>query len=424
MKAPLLALLLLCAAPAAARPVDLRLSSVIKADFETAVSSYPMGGTFLRKIKDNVPEYSWLSVVFGRSSGDNLAWYDGEHNAIFFDSDSALKFLRSRGYRGRDPAALLLKDRRARAELVRSAGAVYMHELVHALQYYTYPEYYKDAGGIPLEFEYQAYLVEDLCLHDQLKAEPGLLRALLRGTLDDIYIGSNFGSYLNFSLDPERYREHIKKLYEAHATGYVSIDKAEEERRGMAERSKILAYAGGDGGAWKEDSAALERLKAQKESYAAFLNGFYDKYWPLYSADILSFVGGMALEEKNYTLALSCLAGADVNSAKYPLTEGQLKDLRTKGALAVLETASYLRDNAVKVNPFTLAQYMKSLEEACAATGRPFPEDLLALRNVIYPIAAERSAGLLRAEKDPLLRETYAEDARYFSATAGGVPAR
>ncbi len=414
MKELLCLALLALAVPAAARPSDARLSPLIKADFETAISSYPLGRAFIEGIRALDTDYSWLPVVFAPGEDDEQAWYDPEHNAIFFNSKVALKFLRARGFRGRDATAILLRSRAARAALAASAGPVYMHEFIHAVQSYTYPDYYRDALGTPLEFEYQAFLIGDICLHERLRAEPGLLRALMKGAASDVYVESIFPSYLNFSLDPDVYRERIKKLYEARG-GYLSMEKAvEQRRRGLDEaglKAGTTAYAEGE--------EAIKRLEAQKAAFAAFLKTFYDKYWPVYSADVLAFVGGMALEEKNYTLALSCLAGADINSGKYHLTPEEFKELKTQGALAVLETASYIRDNAGKGYTLTMSDHIKALEKACEATGRPFPEDLGGIRASVYREAAALYTGMAGREERRDVRDSYLEQAAYFAARSG-----
>jgi hypothetical protein len=420
MKVALLSLFLLCL-PAAARayPHDARLSALLKKEFEAALLSAPAGRELYARLDKAGPGYASLRVLARRDPSDALAWFDPAANAVYFNSRFILKFFEAKGFRDREVVDVLWSNRKVRAELVKYANPVYLHELVHALQCYLYPEYRKDAGGNPLEFEYEAYLTEDIYVHQRMKADPALLRDFVRGAYTDLYTANAFGSYLTLSLDPDSYREKIRRYYEERAGGYLSLEKAEAEKKESLADSKIFAYAAGGVGKYADDSTALARLRAQKAAFSGFLKEFYSARWPAFSADALLFVGGVALEEKNYPLALDCLAVADANSPRYALSAGALEALKTKGAVAVLEAASFIRDNAKKMDLERLSQHLKALEKACAATGRPFPEDLVGLRDETYPKAIVYYSGKSAAEKDPSRRDYYKENLDYFSSASG-----
>ncbi len=419
---PLLLACLLAPGAAGAYQHDARLSSKLKAEFETAVSSAPAGRDLLARLKKAGPGYGRLRVLARSDASDALAWFDPDADAVYLNSRYILKFFEAKGFRDRQVVEVLWSNKAVRAELVKYAAPVYLHELVHALQFYLYPEYRRDAGGNPVEFEYEAYLAEDIYVHERMKADPSLLKSFVAGTYTDLYTADAFGSYLALSLDPDRYREKIRRLYEGRGGGYVSMERSETLKASGLEDSKIMAYAAGKVGKYASDSASLARLKAQREAFAASLKDFYAKSWPAFSSDALLFVGGIALEEKNYPLALDCLAVADANSPRYGLSPEALEELKTRGAVAVLEAASFIRDNAGKMGVEVLSQHLKALEKACTATGRPFPDDLAALREKTYPKAMAYYAGKYGAETDPARRDYYKENLDYFSAAAGPAP--
>jgi hypothetical protein len=417
----LLFLLALVCLPSAAGayPHDAQLSAGLKTEFEAALSSTSVGRGLYARLRKVGPGYAALKVLARRDPSDCLAWFDPGANAVYFNSRFILRFFEAKGFRDKEVVDMLWSNKKVRAELVKYANPVYLHELVHALQCYLYPEYRQDAGGNPLEFEYEAYLTEDMYVQERMKADPGLLRTFIRGSYSDVYTANAFGSYLTLSLDPDSYRERIRRYYEEGAAGYLSLEKAEAEKKESVADSKIFAFAAGKVGEYAAGNTSLARLQAQKEAFARYLKDFYAARWPAFSADALLFIGNVALEEKNYPLALDCLAVADANSPKYGLSGEALEALKTRGAVAVLEAASFIRDNAKKMDIEVLSQHLRSLEKACAATGRPFPADLAKLRGETYPRAMAYYAGKYGAEKDLSRKDYFKENLDYFSASSG-----
>ena len=422
MKLPLVLALALLPSAAGAYPYDSRLSARLKGELEKQLVSVPAGRELLERLAAT-KNYAGLKVLARKDDSVAFAWFDPEDNAVYLNSRFILKFFAARNFRDAKIVRILCGNKEVRAELVKYIAPIYLHELVHALQCYLYPEYRQDAGANPLEFEYEAYLTEDIYVHERMKKDPALLRAFIRGTSTDLYTANVFGSYFALSLDPDKYREKIRRIYEERLGGYVSMEKAAARKQNGLADARIFALANGKTKAYDNDAAALERLQREKAEYAKFLDGFYKERWPSFSADALLFVGGIALKEKNYPLALDCLAVADANAARAGLTPEALEALKTRGALAVLEASSFVRDARAKMGLEVLSQHLKALEEACAATGRPFPEDLKALAEETYPKAMAFYAARLAGEKDPSRKDYYKENLDYFAARAESGPA-
>ncbi|HCC47608.1 MAG TPA: hypothetical protein DEQ38_05765 [Elusimicrobia bacterium] len=409
---------------AGAYQYDARLSAKLRKDFEKKVSATETGRELLGRLA-KTPGYAALKILVRKDDSDIFAWFDPEDNAVYLNSRFILKFFAAKKFRDAKVVEILWNNKEVRAELVKYINPVYLHELVHALQCYLYPEYRQDAGANPLEFEYEAYLTEDMHVHELMKADPVLLRAFIRGTYTDLYTAAVFGSYFTLSLDPGKYREKIRRYYEEGLGGYVSMEKAAVRKQNSVADSKIFAYASGQVGAYVRDNTSLARLRKEKADYARFLDDFYKKRWPVFSADALLFLGELALKEKNYPLALDCLAVADANSAGSGLAPEALNSLKTKGALAILEAASFVRDASRKMDIEVLSQHLKALEKACAATGRPFPEDLRPLLEESYPRAMAYYARKQAGEADPSKKDYYRENLDYFSSRAhkeAGLP--
>jgi len=413
--------LLLLPAFAGAYQYDARLSSKLKKEFEAQILAVPAGKELFGRL-EKTTGYSKMRILVRRDPSLCFAWFDPDKNAVYFNSKFILKLFEAKGFKDAKVVEVLWSNKEVRAELVKYANPIYLHELVHAVQCYLYPEYRQDAGANPLEFEYEAYLTEDMYVHERMKADPAMLKSFIRGAYTDLYTDNIFGSYFTLSLDLARYKEKIRKYYEERLGGYLSLEKAATMQKEREADSKILAYASGDVKTYARNGASLARLQKEKAEYAKFLDDFFKTRWPAFSADALLFVGSIALEEKNYPLALDCLAVADVNSAGYGLSPEVLNSLKTKGALAILEAASFLRDNHEKMDIEVLSQHLKALEKACASTGRPFPEDLLELKDATYPKAMIYYDKKHAAETDPAKKDYYKENLEYFAAAAKAPP--
>jgi len=437
-----LSLLLLACVPARADKRDDALSRMLSRDFKEAITKFPSGrGAYARLLKAG-PRARALRFGVRRDPEGTTASYNDSNNTIYFNSLPMFGFF---GMKGTDEAALkelLYRDPKARAALAGRADATFLHELVHALQYRLYPNYRRGVPeGIPLEFEYEAYMTDTMYTHEKMLRDPELLKAFFRGERNDVYTVTAMNAYLALSLDLDAYKEKIREVYEEELGGFMSLEKAEQLQRALVTRSKILAYASGAVGEYADKQAGLEEVRAEKEAYAAFFKDYYGKRWPSFSAEALLFIGSEALEAKLYPLALECLAVADANAARNGVPKAEFVKLREKGALAILEAAAYVKDQAMPVPPQgplalkaakasgmdleDLGRHLKALEKACANTGRAFPEALTALRDETYPKAFKYYSEKAAAEKDPRKAAFYAENADYFlrsSPAPDGLP--
>ena len=224
-------------------------------------------------------------------------------------------------------------------------------------------------------------------------------QSFIRGTYTDLYTDNIFGSYFTLSLDMGRYKEKIRRYYEEQLAA-TQPRKAETLQKNREADSKILAYASGDVGL-QAQRRPLARLQKEKAEYARFLEDFYKTRWPAFSADALLFVGSIALEEKNYPLALDCLAVADANSAGSGLDPEVLNSLKTKGALAILEAASFLRDNSEKMDIEVLSQHLNRERPAPlpgALSPRTFWAEFRLSEGDIYDKNTRRETDLARKD--------------------------
>ena len=405
---------------------DQALGKQLSAEFKTAISSYAIGAEVYARLESPAPGGGAAQAPGILLRYDGAAWqahYDAAENAIYFNTRYVMQFF---GVKKLKPAQLIERLHRnagARAALVECADALYLHELVHALQRRLYPNYrLAAAAGNPVEFEYEAYLTEDLYCHEKMKRDPGRLKAFINGTHHDLYTAGTMGTYLMLSLDMDDYRERIRKKYQEDLAGYSSFDANVAAQKNSVEDSRIMAYAAGKVEDYHGDAAVLGQLEAEKEVYAAFLKNFYEERWPKFSAEALTFIGGAALEEKNYPLALECLTAADENAGRLGVPAEDLDRLREKGAVAVLEAAAFIKDHRKKMPLDILSQHLKALEKACKKTGRPLPEGFAALLAETYPRALKYYARRASREKDPDKKEYYEENARYFSEIPGADP--
>ena len=425
MKFPLLSVLLLffVCCPVRAHKYDDALSRMLSLDFETAIKKFPSGREVFARLEQAGPRAGALRILIRPGSRGSVASFYDSENAVRFNSGPMSGFF---GMEGADSPALielLYRDPKARAALVDRADATYLHELTHALQGYLYPNYRRDVPrGIPLEFEYEAYLTGNMYTHEKMRGSPELLKRYLDGSGYDVYTFAALSGYLSLSLDLELYKENIRKKYEEELGGFISLEEAEKIQRNSVEESKIIAYASGRVGEYADKKAGLAQVSMEKEAYAKFLKNFYGKRWPAFSAEALLFIGSAAMEVKNYPIALECLAGADVNAVKSGVPPEELKKLKGKGALAILEAAAFIKDKSRSIALPDLGRHLKALETACANTGRPFPAGLTALRREIYPRARKYYSGRAAAEKNSGKAAYYRENADYFSRVPGGIP--
>jgi hypothetical protein len=420
--AVLLLLPALCG-PLLAYKHDDSLGKKLLGEFRAEITSRRTGADFYARL-DAAPEASGLRVLLRRAPAERVAWYDPAGNAVYFNTRHVQEFFDIKGYRDSRIIEILNVGKQARAEFVKRADALFLHELVHALQSYLYPRYRAGAAAAnPVEFEYEAYFTEDLYFHEKLSDSPALLEKFLKGEEQDVYTSHSLAGYIELSLDADRYREYIRSRYlRDEAMGYADLEEAGRAARARAADGRIAAYATGDASGYEAEKAAAAAAEAEKAAYDAFLEDFYTARWPAFSAEALLLLGSAALEAGDHRLALDCLAQAE---EKVPPDErsGAAKELRTKGALAILQAAAHIRDRGGKMPAGDLALLVRALEEASARTGRPFPADLAPVRRSAYLRALKSFSRLASSEKDPEKKAFYRENADYFSSALGGPSA-
>ena len=404
--------------PARADKHDAALNRLLFRDFKQAITKFPSGRDAYARLRKAGPRARALRFGIRRDPAGTLASYNDSENIIYFNSLPMFGFFGMKGAEEGALKELLYRDPKARAALVARADATFLHELVHALQYRLYPNYRRGVPeGVPLEFEYEAYMTDTMYTHEKMRQDPELLKAFFRGERNDVYTVTAMNAYLALSLDLAAYKERIREVYEDGLA--MSLEKAERLQRALVARSKIFAYATGAVGEYADKQAALKEVQAEKDAYAIFFKDYYGKRWPSFSAEALLFIGSEALEAKLYPLALECLAVADVNAVKNGAPQRSLP-LREKGALAVLEAAAYVKDQASVMGLEDLSRHLRALEKACANTGRAFPEALAAMRGETYPRAFKFYSKKAAAEKDPRASAFYAENADYFLRASAG----
>lgn len=341
-----------------------------------------------------------------------------ETGKIYFNAKYLEEFFESRrqkqSLRKSDVMETLYAKPDLRKQFVSSAAAIYLHEMTHCLQTCLYPNYKYDVPQEnAIEFEYEAYFVEDMYFHEKMKQNPRLLKDFIRGAYEDLYLEHSIGSYLALSLDLDMYKEKIWTRY-SREENYLTIEKAEAVQKSKIKDSKISAYAAGKFGNYLRQMVGLDRLSWEKTRYHKFLEDFYKKFWPGFSAEALMFVGSTAVEAKNYPLALDCFSAADVNSAKLNINPDKFEELKRKAAMTILETASFIKDHGAKMETLILFEHFKALDNACKKTNRPFPAGLEKPKNSNYRKALKIFLKKSAEEKDSEKIEYYKENMDYL----------
>ncbi|MBU2529902.1 MAG: hypothetical protein KKD35_02585, partial [Elusimicrobia bacterium] len=291
----------------AAYRYDKALSKKLKNDFSAVILQTKTGENFYERFKKIGAEFP--EILIRKDKPSRLAYYVMEENKIYFNSSYITEFFTAKENKDPKIIEILYTRKDAREEFVKFADALYLHELVHALQTKLYPNYRRDIPqGNMIEFEYEAFFTEDMYFHEKMKNNRKLMKDFLDLKYDDPYLSHNMSSYLNLSLDIDNYRGNIRKMYEEGKGDYLSMGRAEEIQKSKLEDSKIIAYASGNVSPYIRKTTGLAIIQMQKEEYERFIDKFYNEFWPAFSFEALLYIGEVALEVKNYPLALNCLA--------------------------------------------------------------------------------------------------------------------
>jgi hypothetical protein len=392
---------------------DKALSKKLKEEFSVIIQKTGTGKQFyarFQKIGAEFPE-----ILIRKDKPSRLGYYVMEENKIYFNSSYITEFFTAKKQGDSKIIEILYKRKDAREEFVKFADALYLHELVHALQTKLYPNYRRDIPqGNMIEFEYEAFFTEDRYFHEKMKNNRKLMKDFLNLDYDDPYLSHNMSSYLNLSLDIDKYRENIKEMYESGKGDYLSMGEAEEIQKSKLEDSKIIAYASGDVSPYIRKTTGLAIIRLQKMAYKMFIDKFYSEYWPAFSFEALMYIGEVALEVKNYPLALNCLATNEETCKENKVSKEDFQKLKTEGAVAILEATGFILDNNEDMGIEILSGHIKALDEACQKTHRPFPKKLKNLRKKTYKKAIKYYFGKLEEEKDTGNVKLYKENIEFF----------
>ncbi len=392
---------------------DKPLSKKLKDEFSVIIQKTGTGKQFYERFQKIGAEFP--EILIRKDEPLRLGYYVMEENKIYFNSSYITEFFTAEEQGDPKIIEILYKRKDARKEFVKFADALYLHELVHALQTKLYPNYRRDIPqGNMIEFEYEAFFTEDMYFHEKMKNNRKLMKDFLNLDYNDPYLSHDMSSYLNLSLDIDKYRENIKEMYKSGKGDYLSMGEAEEIQKSKLEDSKIIAYASGNVSPYIRKTTGLALIRLQKTAYKMFIDKFYGEYWPVFSFEALMYIGEVALEVKNYPLALNCLATNEKTCKENKVSKEDFQKLKTKGAVAILEATGFILDNNEAMGIEILSGHIKALDEACQKTHRPFPKKLKKLREKTYKKAIKYYLGKLEEEKYTGNVKQYKENIDFF----------
>ncbi len=392
---------------------DKALSEKLKNDFSAVIQKTETGRQFYERFQKIGAEFP--EILIRKDVPARLGYYVMEENKIYFNSLYITEFFTAEEQGDPKIIEILYKRKDAREEFVKFADALYLHELVHALQTKLYPNYRRDIPqGNMIEFEYEAFFTEDMYFHEKMKNNRKLMKDFLDLKYNDPYLSHNMSSYLKLSLDIDKYRENIKEMYESGQGDYFSMSHAEVIQKSKLEDSKIIAYASGNVSPYIKKTTGLAIIQSQKEAYEHFIDRFYNEFWPVFSFEALMHIGEVALEVKNYPLALNCLATNEETCKENKVKKEDFQKLKTEGAVAILEATGFILDNNEDMDIEILSGHIKALDIACQKTHRPFPKKLNKLRKKTYKKAIKHYFGKMDEEKNIKNVEQYKEDIDFF----------
>ena len=392
---------------------DKALSKKLKDDFSVVIQKTETGKHFYERFEKIGAEFP--EILIRKDKPSRLGYYVMEENKIYFNSSYITEFFTAEKHNDPKIIEILYKRKDAREEFVKFADALYLHELVHALQTKLYPNYRRDIPqGNMIEFEYEAFFTEDMYFHEKMKNNRKLMKDFLDLNYTDPYLSHNMSGYLNLSLDIDRYRENIKKMYKEGEGDYLSMSEAEEIQKSKLKESKMIAYASGNVSPYIKKTTGLAIIQEQKEEYKRFMDNFYKEFWPDFSFEVLMYIGEVALEVENYPLALECLAANEETCKENKVSKEDFQKLKTKGAVAILEATGFILDNSEDMDIEILSGHIKALDKACKKTKRLFPESLKLLREETYKEAIKYYLKEIDGEKDIEKVARYKENIKFF----------
>ncbi|MEF3279437.1 MAG: hypothetical protein K6357_00490 [Elusimicrobiota bacterium] len=393
---------------------DNELSKKLNREYRKLITKTESGKKFYKRFfnyRKKIPK------TLLRYSKDNwLASYDTFNDVIYLNTKYIMIFFEIKDYDDKKIIEVLNFSSETRKEFIYYTDALYLHELVHSLQdsIYIGARHMKE-GGFFLEFEYEAYLISDLYFYEKLKNDKKFLLKLILNKYIDFYTANSAGGLFEMSSNIDDYKELIKDRYIKESAGYVSLTEEEKKIKDNLDEKKFLSYAGGDRKEVDIEVVNFERIKKQRQEYEKFINKFYLDLWPSFSYNVLKLIFDVSFEVKNYYLAFKSISSLERNISYYKKTEDDLKDIREKTAILILDFIPWCVENCRKIGWEEAALSICFFEKTIEATKRVFPNELIEIRDDIYSIALKKYLALYDSEKDGYKKSEYKKYIDYFS---------
>ncbi len=382
------------------------LSKKLNSEYKKIISKTQSGKEFYKRYAIASSRYP---KVLLRYSDDNwLGWYEPEKERIYLNTKYIMIFFGIKDYTDEKIIKVMALSEKVRKEFVRYSDSLFLHEMVHSLQYKAYKEArYKNENELFIEFEYEAYFISDMYFYEKMENNKKLFYDIISNKYNDLYTSYSMGGVLNLIYDIDEYRDNIKNRYIDEKSGYVSLSDEEEKKKAILEEKKILSYAAGDIKSLAINQKDYELIKKQEEDYRKFIDDFYKKYWSKTKKGFLKLIIETSYIARNYYLFF--------NSA-YSIKKDNITDFDIEEKISVMEK-DFKKEILSNHNRYTTedtALMFKSFEKLLDLEKRNFPRELIEIRNNSYMDTTKKYSSLLSSEKSEIKKNEYRKDIEYF----------
>lgn len=384
---------------------DLELSEKFTEKYKNIITQTKTGKNFYERFS-KIRNQKFPKIYIRNSNLQGFGWYELGEDTIYLNTKYLSMFLNIKNYNNLKIIKLLNSQDKLLNEVVFYTDTLYLHELIHCLQDTLYGKSrYMEENGLYLEFEYEAFFISDMYFHEKMMKNKKIFIKALSGEYSNLYLNYCLDGYLMISKDLNEYKKNIEKRYRKEIFRYVSLSEEEKRKKEKLKEEKIISYATGKKEIYKQEEKDYYQLEKQKKDYQNFLDNFYKIYWTKFSKEALSFIQESALKAKNYPVALDTINYLEIKDENY----------KKKSALIILSAIDYIKDHKNDMPYDILAQHIKSLENACQKTQRPFPDELNELRKNVYLKTIKKYLKILSKEKDEYAIEYYKENIDFFT---------
>lgn len=271
------------------------LSKIILNDYIEFVSRTKEGKRLLDMVNKDE-----LKIYFEYADDKWLAWYE-PYGKIFFNLKYLMIFFNVEDYDIHKIQKVLRFAKDVRKEFVKYSDFLFIHEIVHHLQYKKYKNLvnYRD---VFVEFEWEAFIYTDLYFFEKMKKNKKMFLDIISFKYYDLYTDYAMGGFISSLNDYDKYLDEIKERYLNEISGYVSLRDFEKEKRMKLEERRILSYASGQRRSYELSKNDYEKIRKTMESYFSKLKTELKRKWDNYIVDALIFVNKTSIEAKNYEL--------------------------------------------------------------------------------------------------------------------------